>query len=70
LTDAQIRLRTYSTKPKADYDAPNPGTRMIGFEVSLSSGQTIRTAVLLAPPGVEAEAPTELKSVLQWSAPQ
>jgi len=70
LTDATVQLRTYSTAPPADYDAPNPGTRMIGFEVTLSAGQAARTAVLLNPPTVQAKTAIDLQPLLQWSAPQ
>ncbi len=67
LTDANVQLKTYSTEPKADYDARNPGTRLIGFEMSLSSGQAVRTAVLLSPSGVKTRPAIDLKPVLQWS---
>ncbi len=70
LTDEEIQLRTYSTEPKADYDAPNPGTRLIGFEVSLSSGQAVRTAVLISPSSATAKSSIDLKPVLQWSRPR
>jgi hypothetical protein len=69
LTDVEAQLRTYSTEPKADYDAPNPGTRMVGFEVSLSAGQATRIAVLLSSSGGPAEVSLGLKPLLQWSAP-
>ena len=67
LTDAETQLRTYSTEPKADYDAPNPGTRMVGFEVSLASGQATRIAVLLDPSSGPAEASVDLQPLLEWS---
>jgi hypothetical protein len=67
LTDEEIELRTYSTEPKADYDARNPGTRLIGFEVSLSPEQAVRTIVLMSPPSANAKPSIELQSVLQWS---
>jgi len=70
LTHEEIRLRTYSTEPKADYDAPNPGTCLIGFEVSLSSGQAVRTAVLMSPSNANAKPSIDLQSVLQWSTPR
>ncbi len=70
LTYEEIRLRTYSTEPKADYDAPNPGTCLIGFEVSLSSGQAVRTAVLMSPSNANAKPSIDLQSVLQWSTPR
>ena len=67
LTDEEIQLRTYSTEPKADYDAPNPDTRLIGFEVSLSSGQAVRMAVLMSLSSANAKPSIDLQSVLQWS---
>jgi len=70
LTDQEIQLKTYSTKPKADYDASNPGTRLIGFEVSLSPGQAVRLAVLMSPSSVKTKTSIDLKSVLQWSKPR
>ncbi|MBN1125153.1 MAG: heparinase II/III family protein [Sedimentisphaerales bacterium] len=69
LTEAQVQLRTYSTEPKADYDAPNPNTRLIGFEVSLSSGQAVRTTVLISPLSENATLAVDLPSVRTWSAP-
>ena len=69
LTDEDIQLRTYSTEPKADYDAPNRGTRLIGFEVSLSSGQAARTVVLISSSRTNAKSSIDLKSVLKWSKP-
>jgi len=69
LTDEDIKLRTYSTEPKADYDAPNPGTRLIGFEVSLAPQQQALTIVIINPSSATAELQIEPKSVLQWSNP-
>ena len=69
LTDQKIRLRTYSTETKEDYDAKNPGTRMIGFEVSLSADESAQTTVVMTPPNVNAKKAIESKSVLKWSKP-
>jgi len=70
LTKAKIQLRTYSTKPRADYDAANPGTGMLGFEVSLTPAQAMQTTVILASQNTGALSPIDLRPVLQWSAPQ
>lgn len=70
ITDKKTQLQTYSTAPKADYDASNPDTRLIGFEISLSGGQTGRTAVLMSPPSAKAKPSIDLPSVLQWSQPE
>jgi hypothetical protein len=66
-TSANTQLKTYSTKPKTKYDAANPGTRMIGFEVSLSPKQSLQTAVILDPQDVSQPTDIKLKPVLQWS---
>jgi len=70
ISDAKAKLRTYSTKPRADYDAANPGTRMLGFEVSLAPEQATQMAVVLASQRADAQGSIDLQPVLQWSAPQ
>lgn len=34
-TEAKIEIKTWSTVPTHDYDAPNPGTQFVGFEAIL-----------------------------------
>lgn len=34
-TDAKIEIKTWSTAPTHDYDAPNPDTQFVGFEAKL-----------------------------------
>lgn len=47
------RLAIFETgKPPRDYDDPNPGTRMIGFEVDVPPGAEESLVVLLEPGGV------------------
>lgn len=33
-----ITIKTWSTEPTHDYDAPNPGTQLVGFEATLPAG--------------------------------
>jgi len=33
-----IKIKTWSTTPTHDYDAPNPGTTLVGFEATLPAG--------------------------------
>ncbi len=48
----------YETEtPPRDYDAPNPGTQMIGFTVDLEPGEEQRFTVLLNPGGTAEEQP-------------
>lgn len=35
---APFEIKTWSTEPGTDYDAPNPGTHLVGFEASIPSG--------------------------------
>lgn len=65
-TEAQTELAIWSTAPKADYDAPNPGTRLIGFEVTVPAGQAMSTTVVLEPPGVRAGTPVDVKPLATW----
>jgi hypothetical protein len=70
ITDADTRLQTYSTEPRADYDEPNPGTAMIGFEVDALPGNTVRVAVVMQA-GDEAlgelPEPGELLPLQEWA---
>lgn len=54
-TTAPIQLKTWSTKSPNDYDAPNPGTTLFGFEMVMKpeSKQTICTKFI----------PSKVKSV-------
>jgi hypothetical protein len=69
ITSEKVQFQTYSTEPKADYDAPNPDTRLIGFEMSLSPGYTARTIVLMGPLNGSKEPSLDLPSLMQWSNP-
>lgn len=44
-----VKWKTYSTDPNTDYDAPNPGTVMIGFEYQAEPGEELEFQVLLVP---------------------
>jgi hypothetical protein len=46
---AKAVLKTWSTDPTHDYDAANPGTIRIGFEVQLPAGSKTALTVLLIP---------------------
>lgn len=42
-------LRTWSAEPTTDYDAPNPGTVLFGFEMPLSPARPQKLVVVLRP---------------------
>ena len=46
-----IQLKTWSTVPPNDYDAENPGTMLIGFEVALKANEKRNFEVVLVPDG-------------------
>lgn len=44
-----IKMRTWSTDPPRDYDAPNPGTILVGFEAMIPAGSKKILQVSLIP---------------------
>ena len=66
--DIEMRWTTFSTEPKADYDASNPGTRMVGFAFELTPGRIVRYAVTLSPSGTARPSLETLKPLRAWSA--
>lgn len=48
-TDAKIEMRTWSTDPPQSYDAPNPGTIMVGFEALIPAGSKVSVNSFLLP---------------------
>jgi len=46
---ANIKLKTWSTKSPNDYDAPNPGSILIGFETDVPENTHTALSVLLIP---------------------
>lgn len=63
---ATITLKTYSTQGPHDYDAPNPGTTLVGFEVTLPAGATSPLTVLLRPGSTGLQAPRKVLPLAQW----
>ena len=59
-------IKTWSTQPGHDYDAPNPGTTLVGFEVSLSAGTKADLGVVLIPDGVILKKGFTLPKSSEW----
>ncbi|MBL8233811.1 MAG: heparinase II/III family protein [Bryobacterales bacterium] len=53
---AATDLQIYSTDPPAATDAPNPGTRLLGFMVKLPAGEASRVVVRMIPESAKAAA--------------
>ena len=45
----KVRLKTWSTSPTTSYDAPNPGTVLVGFESTLPANSHYKFRVKLIP---------------------
>ncbi|WP_439559648.1 heparinase II/III domain-containing protein [Dyadobacter sp.] len=48
-TKSDIEIKTWSTTPGHDYDAPNPNTQFVGFEVSLPANSSTSFNAVFAP---------------------
>jgi hypothetical protein len=44
-----VTMKTWSTDPPRDYDAPNPGTTLVGFEIKVPARTNAAFEVLLVP---------------------
>lgn len=64
---ANVTLKTWSTAPPHDYDAPNPGTTLVGFEVTLPPGAASALTVKLLPAGTEKAATQKVLPLQAWT---
>jgi hypothetical protein len=48
-TPSTVRLKTWSTTPVTGYDAPNPGTTLVGFECDVPANASETLQVILIP---------------------
>ncbi|MBL7968513.1 MAG: heparinase II/III family protein [Prolixibacteraceae bacterium] len=65
-TEAKVTMKTWSTTPTTTYDAPNPGTTLVGFEMQLKPGQKQAIQVLLVPGSVDAKDVKFEKALSGW----
>jgi hypothetical protein len=63
---ATVTMKTWSTDPPHDYDAPNPGTTLVGFEVKLPSNAKRAISVALIPQGAEQKASQKIQPLQSW----
>jgi hypothetical protein len=63
---AGIKMETWSTVPAHSYDAPNPGTIMVGFEVTIPANTRATLAVLFLPDGAAENLSAGSKSLESW----
>ncbi|HET6555729.1 MAG TPA: heparinase II/III family protein [Prolixibacteraceae bacterium] len=48
-SSSAVTMKTWTTQPTTSYDAPNPGTTLVGFEMKLEANQKQAIQVLLIP---------------------
>ncbi|MFT3934466.1 MAG: heparinase II/III family protein [Chitinophagaceae bacterium] len=61
-----IILKKWTTNPPNDYDAPNPGTTLVGFEYTIPAYTKRNVTVLLLPERSSAANPLPVKMLAQW----
>jgi hypothetical protein len=63
---AGVTMKTWSTAPTHAYDSPNPGTTMVGFEVTLPASSRHALTVLLLPGKSAARTTRPVPALGQW----
>ena len=63
---AQVTMKTWSTEPTTNYDAPNSGKTLVGFEMQLQPNQKQEIQVLLIPGSVDAKKVKFEKELRKW----
>jgi hypothetical protein len=63
---ANVTIRTWSTQGTHEYDAPNPGTTLVGFEVALPANSKTNLTVLLIPESAEANPKQTIPALKDW----
>lgn len=61
-----VQLKTWSTEPTTDYDAPNPGTTLLGFEIQVPPGKSQVVHVMLIPRGAEKNVRRKIVPLKNW----
>jgi len=62
-----VTMKTWSTDPPHDYDAPNPGTVLVGFETAIPADKTTAIEVFLIPGNVNPAIVTGKGELQAWS---
>jgi hypothetical protein len=65
---ATVTMKTWSTDPPHDYDAPNPGTTLVGFEVKLPSNAKSAISVVLIPGGDANNVNKKIEPLERWGS--
>jgi hypothetical protein len=66
VSSAEITMKTWTTQSTTNYDAPNPGTTLLGFELTLNAKQKADIQVLLIPGSLKTDKFEFNKSLNEW----
>jgi hypothetical protein len=64
----KVSMKTWSTDPPHNYDAPNPGTIMVGFELHIPAGASTESTVELIPEKAIDKADKKIAPLQNWNA--
>jgi hypothetical protein len=63
---AKVTMKTWSTDPPNSYDAPNPGTMLVGFELILPANAKTAFNVQLIPENALTTATKKIQPLESW----
>ena len=63
---ATVVMKTWPTDPEHDYDTPNPGTILVGFEVKLPASAKTAISVVLTPGSPASQSKPVILPLQQW----
>ena len=63
---AGAEIKTWSTVPSHSYDAPNPGSTLVGFEITVPANSKADLVVLLLPEGAEENVRVTTITLTEW----
>jgi hypothetical protein len=66
IAGTKVTMKTWSTAPTTTYDAPNPGTTLVGFEMQLKANQKQAVQVMLVPGSADAKNARFEKALDNW----
>jgi hypothetical protein len=63
---AGAEIKTWSTVPPHTWDAPNPGSTLVGFEITVPANSKAGLVVLMLPEGAEENLSMTAKTLAEW----
>lgn len=63
----KVTMKTWSTDPPNSYDAPNPGTTLTGFEVTVPAKSKIALTVSLVPEKARGKTKKKIAALKEWN---